>query len=168
MARGKLINALDSGLTLSIADELIFFDLDAIHSIRIEKDNQLSDLIKLSDDTWTNSTNLNPQHEDSTAHKGKFINSEMAKKLGGLALNAFDNWIEDRNTLSLIRINGSAREWKSKLRFIQQFSLDDEKLGRSGAVRMAEVKYSGKQLKPISLSTGLRPSSKPRVIVVRN
>ena len=135
VARGAFKSAADSGVIILVDGMEIFVTAAEITVLKIEKNPSSNEFLKLGASTATevvhyliNKPKSEPQANvsDSTAPTENIISTEtkdvLFEKLGKL----LQDLLNGKNDLAMVNINNSPEKFASKLRLLQEYSIDKE------------------------------------------
>jgi len=135
VARGIFKSAADSGIIIVVDDMEIFVNATEITVLKIEKDPSTSEFLKLGTAAATDVVSYlvnKPKKEkdtvpaDSIISTAGKISTETKDALLQRINSLVENLMSGKNNLATMNINNSTEKFLSKLRLLQEYSMDKE------------------------------------------
>lgn len=135
IARGIFKSAADSGVIILVDDLEIFVNATEITILKIEKNPSTSEFLKLGATAAMEAgsyliNNPKKNQEASSTHSNppdtSIISTETKDALFKRINKLIDDLISGKNDLATININNSAEKFLSKLRILQEYSMEKE------------------------------------------
>jgi hypothetical protein len=135
IARGLFKSAADSGVIILVDDMEIFVNATEITILKIEKNPSTSEFLKLGTTAATEVASYlinKPKKQqdtfstDSIPLETPVIATETKDELFQRINKLVENLINGKNDLATMNINNSAEKFLSKLRLLQEYSMDKE------------------------------------------
>ena len=135
IARGIFKSAADSGVIILVDDMEIFVNATEIAVLKIEKNSSKAEFIKLGAATATDMVSYlinRPKKEseseetDSIGTEANPISTETKDALFLRINNLIENLLNGKNDLATMNINNSSEKFLTKLRLLQEYSMEKE------------------------------------------
>jgi hypothetical protein len=145
IARGLFMSAADSGIIILVDDLEVFVAATEITVLKIEKNSSKAEFLKLgaavASDAAAGYLINKPQEEspnmstDSSSDNSVELLTETKEILFGRIQKLLDNLQSGVNDLATVSINNSQDKFLTKLRLLQQYSIDKEIISMSDFVQ---------------------------------